>query len=185
MLSVQMELADGPPEVIASTDYARLRAQLSRAVARVCPRMLSDRREDLVQDCVLRVMDITRKAEGEERRLSASYLYKVAYSALIDEIRRIRRRREEPLEEGAEAPAGAAHADPETAAASREIGRGVLDCLAGLNRDRRLGVTLYLQGHSVAEAARILDWPAKRVENLVYRALADLRDCLAAKGLKP
>ena len=35
------------------------------------------------------------------------------------------------------------------------------------------------------EAAGILDWSAKRVENLVYRGLADLRDCLAAKGFKP
>jgi RNA polymerase sigma-70 factor (ECF subfamily) len=46
-------------------------------------------------------------------------------------------------------------------------------------------VTLYLQGHSVPDAARILDWPAKRTENLVYRGLADLRACLSNKGLRP
>ena len=184
MLLARMELADGPREGIATSDYERLRAQLSRAVARVCPRMLSDRREDLVQDCVLRVMDLTKKSEGE-RVLSPSYLYKVAYSALIDEIRRMRRRREEPLAEEDAMPAGRVQGNPETAAASREIGRGVLDCLGGLNPDRRLGVTLYLQGHSVVEAARILAWPEKKTENLVYRALADLRDCLGAKGITP
>ena len=117
--------------------------------------------------------------------LSPSYLYKVAYSALIDEIRRIRRRREDPLDESDSMPTQAVHGNPEAIAAGQEIGRGVLDCLAGLNRDRRLSVTLYLQGHSVVEAARILEWPEKKTQNLVYRALADLRECLAAKGITP
>jgi RNA polymerase sigma-70 factor (ECF subfamily) len=54
-----------------------------------------------------------------------------------------------------------------------------------MNRDRRLAVTLYLQGHTVPEAARILDWSGKRTENLVYRGLADLRECLMAKGMRP
>jgi RNA polymerase sigma-70 factor, ECF subfamily len=184
MLIARMELADGPRDGIATSDYERLRTQLSRAVARVCPRMLSDRREDLVQDCVLRVMDLTRKSQ-EDRVLSPSYLYKVAYSALIDEIRRMRRRREAPLEEGDSVPTAAVHGNPEAVAAGQEIGRGVLDCLGSLQRDRRIGVTLYLQGHSVVEAARILEWPAKKTQNLVYRALADLRECLAGKGIKP
>ena len=75
--------------------------------------------------------------------------------------------------------------DPERAAASEEIGRGIQTCLAHMKRDRRLAVTLYLQGHTVTEAARILEWPVKRTENLVYRGLADLRACLASKGMRP
>jgi RNA polymerase sigma-70 factor (ECF subfamily) len=51
--------------------------------------------------------------------------------------------------------------------------------------DRRRAVMLYLQGHSVPEAARLLGWTAKRTENLVYRGLADLRHCLRAKGHTP
>jgi RNA polymerase sigma-70 factor, ECF subfamily len=46
-------------------------------------------------------------------------------------------------------------------------------------------VTLYLQGHTVPETARILGWDAKRAENLVYRGLADLRQCLMGKGHRP
>jgi RNA polymerase sigma-70 factor (ECF subfamily) len=173
-----------PGEGIHTADYERLRTHLSRAVAHVCPRMLSDRREDLVQDCLMRLMDLARKGEGE-RRLPSSYLYKVAHSVLIDEIRRIRRRRETSLEEGEPVPMEAPSGNPETVAAGQEIGRGILQCLAGLLRERRLSVTLYLQGHSVPEAARILDWSPKKTENLVYRGLADLRECLAAKGFKP
>jgi RNA polymerase sigma-70 factor (ECF subfamily) len=37
----------------------------------------------------------------------------------------------------------------------------------------------------VPEASRILDWSAKRTENLVYRGLADLRECLTLKGMRP
>ena len=81
-------------------------------------------------------------------------------------------------------PAVAA-ADPEREAASREIARGIRACLQEMVRDRRLAVTLHLQGHSVGDAARILEWAQKRTENLVYRGLADLRACLAAKGLRP
>lgn len=173
-----------PREGIATVDYQRLRLHLSRAVARVCPRMLADRREDLVQDCLIRIMDVTRKGEGD-LRLPSSYFYKVAHSVMIDEIRRIRRRRETSLEEGEPVPTESANGDPEQAAAGREIGHGILECLACLLRDRRLSVSLYLQGHTVPEAARILDWSAKKTENLVYRGLADLRECLASKGYKP
>jgi RNA polymerase sigma-70 factor (ECF subfamily) len=54
-----------------------------------------------------------------------------------------------------------------------------------MKRERRLAVILHLQGHSVREAARLLDWAFKRTENLVYRGLADLRACLQSKGMTP
>jgi RNA polymerase sigma-70 factor (ECF subfamily) len=170
---------------IAHIDYEKLRRDLTRAVARICPTWLADQREDLVQASVIRVMRIAETAlprsEGNAALLP-SYLYKVAYTALVDEIRRVRRRHETRLEDGAiEEAAGTAN--PERTTASREIGEGIRACLRRLKRERRLAVTLYLQGHSVAEAARFLAWSAKRTENLVYRALADLRECLASKGL--
>ncbi len=85
----------------------------------------------------------------------------------------------------AEAPARAPGDDPDQAARAHEIGHGLHDCLRRLLEPRRLAVVLHLQGHTVPEAARILDWAKKRVENLVYRGLFDLRRCLTAKGLAP
>ena len=108
----------------------------------------------------------------------------MAHSALVDEIRRVRRRRESDLDDEGVAPVAVTRQDPERIAASREIGRAVQDCLSRMSRDRRLAVTLYLQGHSVPEASRVLDWPAKRTENMVYRGLADLRECLLMKGMR-
>jgi RNA polymerase sigma-70 factor (ECF subfamily) len=169
-------------------DYATLRHDVARAIARLCPRWMVNRRDDLVQAAIIRVMQITEKrsASGEGNQpLSTSYLYKVAYSVLVDEIRRLRRWRETDLDDEAVAPLTIARENPERTAASKEIGRGVQDCLMQMKRERRLAVTLHLQGHTVPEAARILDWAAKQTENLVYRGLADLRECLMARGLRP
>jgi RNA polymerase sigma-70 factor (ECF subfamily) len=170
-----------------SIDYERLRRDLVRAVARLCPQWLIDQRDDVVQAAVMRVMMVSsrRTAAGEgDTPLGASYLYKAAYSALVDEIRRVRRRRETDLEDEVAEPV-AERVNPEREAASSEIGAGIADCLTRLGEDRRLAVTLYLQGHSVPESARVLDWTAKRTENLVYRGLADLRECLKSKGMRP
>jgi RNA polymerase sigma-70 factor (ECF subfamily) len=141
-----------------------------------------------VQAAMMRVMQIVEKQPpgGEGNRpFASSYLYKVTHSVLVDEIRRVRRRRETDLEEEGVAPVAVTRQDPERIAASHEVGRGIQDCLSRMSRERRLAVTLYLQGHSVAEAAGVLDWPAKRTENLVYRGLADLRECLVSKGMRP
>ena len=133
---------------------------------------------------VMQAMDRSRFPHEGNSPLSSSYIYKAAYSALVDEIRRVRRRSETGLEDSAVELVAAPVADPERTAASREIGEGVEDCLTRLVEDRRLAVTLYLQGHTVPESARVLGWAAKRTENLVYRGLADLRDCLRSKGLQ-
>src|SRR3954447_14270829 len=84
-----------------SMDYAQLHRDLVRAVDRVCPRWMADRADDLVQVALMRVMEIQRKKEGTAE-LSGFYLKKVAYSAMIDEIRRLRRRQEVSLEGGSE-----------------------------------------------------------------------------------
>ncbi len=170
-----------------SIDYTKLRQDFVRAVARLCPGWLANQRDDLVQAAVMRVMHVvSRQSPGEgEQAFSSSYLYRVAHSALVDEMRRMTRRQETSLEDAAVDRAAIVVEDPERVARSREIGRGIQDCLGRMQRDRRLAVTLHLQGHSVPDAARVLEWPAKRTENLVYRGLADLRQCLQTKGIQP
>ena len=57
--------------------------------------------------------------------------------------------------------------------------------MSRLQDNRRRALTLYLVGHKVPEAAQMLGWTSKKTENNVYRGLANLRDCLAKKGIKP
>jgi len=165
--------------------YDDLHDRLQKAVLAVCPLWLSDQRDDLVQVAMLRVMDLEKRSEGK-REFSSSYLWKVAHSALIDEIRRCRRRQEVAIEDATPVDFPATpSSSPEEQARSHEIGEGLRECLNRLVPSRREAVTLKLQGHSVPEAAQILGWSAKKTENLVYRGLKDLQDCLSSKGLKP
>lgn len=175
----------GPHLERSSYDYTELFERLKKAVASVCPAWLQDRRDDLVQQSLLRVVDLLETSEGN-RELSSSYLWKVAHSALIDEIRRERRRREVPLEDasGVDFPSGRP-TSPEERTRAQEIDNALRDCLAHLVPNRRAAVALRLQEHTVPEAAEILGWTVKKTENLVYRGLQDLRECLRAKGLEP
>ena len=166
-------------------DYCRLRADVARTVAYVCPAWLASRSDDLVQAVMMRVLAAQNRCEGSAE-FSTFYLRKAAHSALVDEIRRWRRRQEVALDREVEADSlAASHPDPERQSAGRQLGRAIRGCLKALARPRRLAVVLNLQGHSVPEVGRLLGWTAKRAENLVYRGLADLRVCLERRGIAP
>jgi RNA polymerase sigma-70 factor (ECF subfamily) len=150
---------------------------------------MADKADDLVQVAMMRVMEIQRKKEGTAE-LNAFYLRKAAYSAMIDEIRRLRRRQEVSLEGGSDEEEAVSYdpaapdPDPERASAGRQVGRAIRDCLELMVPPRRHAVTLNLQGHSVPEVGKLMGWTAKKAENLVYRGMADLRDCLGTKGIR-
>lgn len=168
---------------IESEYYAQLRNDLTRAVQRVCPHWLAGRAEDIVQVSLIRINEL-QKRNPERSDLNASYLQRVAYTAVVDEIRRLRRQAEVSLEdEKTENADPSLDRNPETRLAGLEVGQKIRECLRVLKRARRLAVTVHLQGHTIAQAARILGWAPKRTENLVYRGLADLRNCLTAKGI--
>src|SRR5688572_33260225 len=98
---------------------------------------------------MMKLLDILERREGNHT-LSPSYIYRVAYTAMVDEMRRAQWRREVPLETGEPGwdPAATGQPGPEQAAASVEIADGVHDCLGRLVEDRRLAVTLHLQGYT-------------------------------------
>lgn len=178
------EIPTRPKEV---DDYEHLRAELVRAVSRICPTWLTSQADDLVQAALIRVL---RRKSEENAQISTSYLRKTAYSALIDEIRRCRRLKEVSLEaeDGGihpEAETGSSRPDPEEVSAGHETGRAIRECLVQMVRPRRLAVALHLQGHSVPEIGNLMSWAPKKADNLVYRGLADLRECLGLKGVRP
>lgn len=164
---------------------AELRPKLERAIYRICPAWMSDRRDDLVQMAMMKIMEAQRKKGEGIIPSNASYLFRVAHSALVDEIRRLRRQRESSLEDGDDTVELRDAHDPERDAASRQTGRAIQDCLGCMKQERRMAVTLYLQGHSVPESSQTLGWNRKRTENLVFRGLDDLRHCLRKKGIQP
>lgn len=160
-----------------------LRISFHRLTLRFCPPWLRSEADDIAQEAWLR-LDRAIKKNERNRNPGPSLLARVAYCATIDEIRKRRRLREVPSEEAVETPARGA-GDPDRSVAAREIGEGIRYCLGRLLPNRRRAVTLYLQGHSSPETGAVLGWSLKRAENMIFRGLADLRRCLAARGLKP
>jgi RNA polymerase sigma-70 factor (ECF subfamily) len=164
-----------------NAEFAALAERLSVAVRRTAPRWLQSEVPDLVQAAVVRVL----RTRGDE--VNNAFLYRVAHSVIVDEIRR-RGRRPEALSETAastEGTAGPGTGSPERRAEGSQAAGAILEVLQALAVDRRRAVTLYLQGHTVPEAAQLLGFDRKKTENLVYRGLDDLRDGLRERGIEP
>ncbi len=174
---------------LSEEEAARLRRRLERAVASVCPSSLADGSEDLVQDAMLKVMRIiSERPAGTE--LNATYLWRTAYCALVDQLRALRRRAEVPLgddedESGPALTLVSSEPGPARSGTSAEIRRALAHCLGRLVESRRLAVILHLQGETAAEAGSLLGWGTKKVYNLTFRGLEDLRRCLEGQGVEP
>jgi len=177
----------GPERMVRTED---IRRGLVKAVGRVCPPWLSAHRDDLVQSAMLRILEIRNRDEAD-RTFSASYLRKVAHAVLVDEIRRLRHRSEVPLASdsgaGGDECAGPGRrvTDPERRLQDRQLGQVIGECLRTIKAERRQALVLFLEGHSVPEAARILGWGHKKTENVIFRGRADLRRRLELMGVKP
>jgi RNA polymerase sigma factor (sigma-70 family) len=134
-----------------------------------------------VQESFIRLLR-ARKLDGSST-LSATYLKKVAYSAVIDEIRR--RRRQVAAVAGADTDIEAAPDQTRSMTPDTAFGKAMETCMQRLQDYRRQALTLHLLGYSGPEVARMLECNAKRAENLTLRGLAQLRECLHGMGLSP
>jgi RNA polymerase sigma-70 factor (ECF subfamily) len=166
-------------------DYVRVREVLTRAVARVCPRHLANQREDIVQNALVRILEIQRGGEQNGIR-TTSYLWRAAYTATVDEIRRLSRRREVVLANtNPDGPALEVPSSPVDEETKRHLGLEIRHCLGRLAVPRRRAVGLHLLGFRAEEATRVLGGDLKHVRNLTYRGLSDLRACLESRGIRP
>lgn len=166
-------------------DFDLLRQQLLRSVGRICPAWLADHKEDIVQSALVRILETQKKNEHGWVPLP-SYVWKVAYTATVDEIRRIRRRQDVPLDEESLENAGhVSGSNPYRDQSLLDLGEAIRGCLGRLNEPRRLVVGIFLLGHGLPETERLTGWEGKKVRNLLYRGLAGLRRCLSSKGIRP
>ena len=164
-----------------------LGGRLRSAALRRLPRDLGVGLDELEQEIRIRLWQALERET--EIRGAASSLERVAMTAAIDAVRRVRARREEPLEmpvDGEDEPRVTLpdpSISPERRAELAETGRRIELALAVLSEDRRIAVEMYLQGFEIDEIARTLDWTRGRARNLVYRGLADLRAELRTQGI--
>jgi RNA polymerase sigma-70 factor, ECF subfamily len=135
-------------------------------------RLLGDRdlMDDVLQEAYVKAFRALPRFRGESRL--GTWLYRIAYNACLDELRRSYRTEEVPLE--AEVPSRAG--DPgDVAARSRDLAQA----LAALPSEERAAVLLVdAQGFDYRESARILGIPEGTVASRLNRARASLRIAL-------
>lgn len=167
-------------------EHERLRTQLLRAVRAKCPGWLQDRAEDITQKAMMTLLRILETREAD-RPVPASYLRKVAFTTMIDEIRRLRKERHDRSidEPPSDLQLQASNPSPERNAQGRQTMTLVQECVGRLPEARRGAVLLYLLEEPVPDIARRRGWDRKRTSNLVYRGLAAVRRCLEANGIRP
>jgi RNA polymerase sigma factor (sigma-70 family) len=165
---------------------------LRSVVRRVCSSALGISADEVEQDARIRLWHALKR----ERNITdpASYLYRIAATAAVDAMRRVRARREDPLADGSEhevtspaegaASPAAGQRSPEELAADRQIAHQISAALAQLPDQRRRAVGLHLRGFNSTEVGGILGWTEPKARNLIYRGLGDLRELLRNQGLE-
>ena len=176
---------DAAGAVAGADELALLRDRLVAAVRAVCPYWMRNQQQDIVQVAMIAVLKQREKLR-ERHQFPATYLRKAAYTAVVDELRRRRSRGEVPLDSAVdELDQAAASVSPERRCSASEIAAGVRACLSRLAPPRRAAVTLHLLGYRVPQIAEKMGWKRKQADNLVYRGMDNLRDCLRRRGLEP
>lgn len=156
-------------------------AVLARFVRAACPPWLRYQLDDLTQMAAIKII-----RGAEQPPYGPAFLRRVAYSIVIDELRRLRRNREVQMSPSLpDRIANSNDLSPETRARGAEVGAELVKCVEQLIPSRRRAVVLYLQDLDVPEIARRLQVPRKKASNLVYRGLADLRELLSQRGIEP
>ncbi|MFI5118788.1 MAG: RNA polymerase sigma factor [Thermoanaerobaculia bacterium] len=161
------------------------------ASTRACPRNLGVPVEEIEQEVRLRLWKFLQSET--EVTSPASLIGRIAVTAAIDAVRRVKARREQPLLEkralddsDSDGPVGVRSSDssPESIAEGREVARKVGTALGRIPESRRKPVRLHLQGFTSEEIGQLLDYTETKARNLVYRGLGDLRRELRAEGFE-
>ena len=156
--------------------YKQTSAKLYGVVARILTR--GDVAADVLQEAYVRIWE---KA-GEFDPLKGSplaWMATIARNRALDEARRVRPVSLEDQPEGFE-PA-AEEIDPLAARERSEGLTALIDCLKGLDEEKRAVVLLaYYRGLSREALARRFGRPVPTIKTWLHRSLAQLRDCLAS-----
>lgn len=159
---------------------------LAEVVARTCPGWLRQDMDCIVQKAALKLW---KQLEADEsRHVTRAYLYRIANSTMIDEIRHRRTLKHSRFESRSDsledcAPASSAQWGAEAGLERSVFDSELQDCIRRLTENQRAATRLFLLGHSNKEIAAMLHWTEKKTESCRLRGRRLLRKCLQRKGI--
>ncbi len=138
--------------------------------------------DDLIQEIRLKLWKII----DDEKNIHnpASYIKKVVESAVIDQIRKIRREEEVVISEKQKLiselePRSNRYPNP-----PGSIKEYIMKAADNLMESRKTVVKLYLLNMNLSEISAYLNYSPDKTRNLLYRGLADLKAILKEMGFK-
>jgi RNA polymerase sigma-70 factor, ECF subfamily len=141
--------------------------------------------EEIIQESFTKAYLALADFSNERETSFASWLARISFNTCYDELRRQKRRPESAMSEvseeeadwlRAQARAGVAGGDVESAAVARDLAHKLLARLSP--EDRLLLVLLDVEGMSVNEIAELNGWSTSKVKVRAHRARAGLRKVL-------
>jgi RNA polymerase sigma-70 factor (ECF subfamily) len=172
-------------------EYGRLIRSVVRKVCRSRPVLDL---EDVEQEVRLKLWRVLSSNTAIQHL--PTYVYRVAYSVAVDQLRRVDVRPEDQFYAAGDDENGSAStgelervpaADtvaPDRLAACREAAAAVGEEVERLSERRRQAVKLYLLGLNHLEIADTTGWTEAVARNHLYRGLGDLREALAERGIE-
>lgn len=161
--------------------FAQLVQRWEKPIQRLCTRMLGDTQkgEDLTQDTFARIF--ARRKEYEIKGKFSTFLWRVALNLCYDELRRVRRRPETPLNEESEeenwAPSSfeSPTPGPDAQLVAQEQRHLVRKAVLGLPDSYRTVVILrHYENLKFREIAEVLGIPEGTVKSRMAEALTQL-----------
>ncbi|MBN1222733.1 MAG: sigma-70 family RNA polymerase sigma factor [Candidatus Aminicenantes bacterium] len=147
--------------------------------------------EDIEQEVKFKIWMLLKKGKKVENL--PSYIKRVAYTATVDELRKMKK--QNPASEiethnslysmSRLKELGNAAESPELLLESKET-RGFLeDLIDSLRQSRKQVLRLYLMGMSVEEICEFFDWDKTKVRHLLYRGIEDMREKMKSLNVEP
>jgi RNA polymerase sigma-70 factor (ECF subfamily) len=138
------------------------------------------RAEDVVQETLLRAWRNADRFGGPQARSARPWLVTVARRIVIDEHRGAQARPQEALGHDLDLVSEVDHSDRVLQVMT------LTEAMRALSpAQREILVETYVEGHTVAEAARRLGLPLGTAKSRIFYALAALRTALTERGVTP
>lgn len=172
---------DGDPDAFG-TLFARHRNRLWAIALRTTGN--PEDAADALQDAIVAAFTRADSFRGESQ--VTTWLHRIVVNACLDRLRRNKVRRSEPLDSEHDRPTLRPEADPVTRAEDGDRRDTVLAALRQLTPEQRAALVLVdMEGHSVEEAAAMLDCPTGTVKSRCARGRSRLAELLRGTSADP